>query len=366
MLHTLATLATLPLDLGARLAAPAYAHALWAVPAAALLIAFAAGARRRAVRRMIGAGMADLIQGVSPLRRALKTACLLGAIAALAIALARPQFNAREREIEREGRDLVFLVDVSRSMLTPDLAPSRLGRAKIWIQDLVAGLGGDRVALVAFAGAPSVVSPLTLDRAFFELQLERLGPGSAPRGGTAIGDAIRKAVTDVLDLDPDNPAPEAGRFRDIILITDGEDQQSFPVEAARAAGAAGVRIIALGIGSTSGAAVPAPDDTAQAFQTYRGSTVISRLDTQTLESIARAHPGNAFLNIGTGDIDLDQVYRDLIAAGDKTQFGSATVTEYDERFWLFLIAALALLTLESLIPGAMRPTRPTRPRRATA
>ena len=343
-------------DEAARLADPVWAHALWLAPAAALCIWIAASARRRAVRRMVGAGMAgSLVRGVVGWRRVVKAACLVLALAMIGTALMRPQWNAREREVERRGRDLVFLIDVSRSMLARDLAPNRLERSKIWVRDLASSLGGDRVAIVAFAGAPRVVCPLTLDRSFFELQLERLGPDSAPRGGTAIGDAIRKALSDVMGIDPeaDPDGVDGGRFRDIILITDGEDQESFPVEAAKAAGEAGVRIISLGLGSEQGGApVPSADDAG--FQQYQGRTVVSRLDTATLAEIARASPRNAFLNVGTGDIDLGEVYRDLIASGDSTTFGSATVTEYDDRFWVFLFIGLGLLALEGFIGDGKR------------
>jgi len=344
------TLGVAPLSETARLADPVWAHALWAAPFAALLIVLAAGAKRRAIRRMVGAGMsAELVQGVASWRRLLRAVLLIAAIVAIGAALTRPQWNAQEREVERKGRDLVFLIDVSRSMLAEDLAPNRLERAKIWVKDLVDSTAGDRVALVAFAGAPSVVCPLTLDRNFFELQLELLNPDSAPRGGTAIGDAIRKAMTDVLRIDPDNPNADDGRFRDIILFTDGEDQESFPVQAATAAGTAGVRIIALGLGSDeSGAPLPAADGD-RGFQTYQGQTVVSRLDTTTLARIARASPQNAFLNVGTGEIDLAEVYRDLIATRDKATFGTASVLEYDDRFWVFIAIAIGLLALEPIV-----------------
>jgi Ca-activated chloride channel family protein len=334
---------------------PAWLHALWSVPAAGALIWLAARARAATVRRLVGMNLAeDLTRGASRSRRALKAACLLAALASIALALSAPRWNAQEREVERQGRSLVFLIDVSRSMLTEDLAPNRLERAKIWVRDLVAELEGDQIALVAFAGAPRVVCPLTLDRSFFELQLERLGPDSAPRGGTAIGDAIRKATTDVLRLDPEAGAADDGRFRDIILITDGEDQQSFPIEAAQAAGSVGVRIIALGLGSESGGAVPAPDDAGRAYQTYQGQTVVSRLDGGTLESVAGSTPGGAFLRIGTDEVDLGSVYRDLIAAGGSMDLGAATVTEYDERFWVFIALAVLALTIETLLPEGKR------------
>src|SRR5207248_2088929 len=124
-------------------------------------------------------------------------------------------------------------------MLAQDVAPSRLERTKIWINDLVGSLRGDRVSLVAFAGAAVVKCPLTLDYGYFRMSLEELSPGSVPRGGTLIGDAIRKTMSQVFDVG----GAAASRHRDIILITDGEDHESFPVQAAEQAGKDGVRII---------------------------------------------------------------------------------------------------------------------------
>jgi len=337
-----------------RVGDPVWAHALWAVPVAAGLIWLASSARRRTVRRLVGAGMSGELVRIGPAwRRFVRASCLVLALAAIGVALVRPQWNAREREVERRGRDLVFLIDVSRSMLAEDLAPNRLERTKLWVRDLVDSLGGDRIALVAFAGAPRVSCPLTLDRSFFELQLEGLDPDSAPRGGTAIGDAIRKALTDVLQIDPENPEAGSGRFRDIILVTDGEDQESYPVEAARAAGAAGVRIIALGVGSESGGA-PVPAGEGGGFAEFEGERVLSRLDSSALRAIARSTPGGAYLNIGTGETDLGQVYRDLISTGERASFGAATVIEYDDVFWVFVAAAIGLLAIEAVIGEGRR------------
>jgi len=347
-----------PLDLGTglRLADPVWLHALWLAPAALLLAWSAASARRRALARLGDASLVFTIaEGAGVARRWLRAWCVALAVASLALALARPQHGERTRDIERRGRDLVFVVDVSRSMLARDLAPNRLERAKLWIKDLVDDLGGDRVALVAFAGAPAIKCPLTQDRAFFRLALEGLDPDSAPRGGTMIGDAIRKVLDDVLEVERGDGVPiDSNRFRDIILFTDGEDQESFPVRAAQLAAEHGVRIIAIGLGdSGEGSPVPTAGD-AESFVQHDGSTVRSRLDADTLAQLASVAPGNAFLEVGTGDIDLAQVYRDLIASAGQAVLGSATVTEYDERFMLFLAAALALLAFESLVGEGRR------------
>jgi Ca-activated chloride channel homolog len=319
-----------------RLGEPQWLHLLWALPAAAGLLAWSASRRRALLQKLAASAVwRHVIRGVSMPRRTAKAAMLLGALAVLAVALARPQWDPRPRLVEKRGRDVAFLVDVSRSMLAEDLAPSRLERAKLWIKDLAGSLGGDRVALVAFAGASVVKCPLTTDYSFFRMSVEDLSPESVTRGGTLIGDAIRKAMDEVF-------TEEESRFRDIVLITDGEDQESFPVQAAEQAGKRGVRIIALGLGSEqSGAVVPGAE--------YQNQRVVSKMNPAELAKIAGASEGGVFLNVGTGNIDLEEVYGDLIASAEKSGTGEAEAMIYREGFQFALAAAVGLLLLEALI-----------------
>ena len=339
-----------------RLADPVWIHAGWIALGVVAIALLARAASRRAFANL---GDAELVSRLTDrpgsARRLVRTLLVALAVALLAVALSRPQHGQRTREVEQRGRDLVFVIDVSRSMLARDLAPNRLERAKIWINDLVDDLGGDRVGLVAFAGAPTIKVPLTRDRSFFRLALDRLDTDSAPRGGTMIGDAVRKAVDDVFEAKQADGTPvDSGRFRDIILITDGEDQESFPVRAAEQAGTLGVRIIALGLGDSAvGTPVPMAESSDQ-FVRYNGERVLSRLDSSTLAEIANAVPGNAFLEVGTDEVDLAQVYRDLIASAEQTSFGTAQVTNYEERFVLFLAFAAGLLVFEMAIGDGRR------------
>tara|TARA_R110002073_G_scaffold239285_1_gene400790 strand:+ start:335477 stop:336517 length:1041 start_codon:yes stop_codon:yes gene_type:complete len=268
-------------------------------------------------------------------------------MACITIAIARPQSDPREIEVETKGRDVVFLVDVSRSMLARDVAPNRLEKTKLWINDLVDELGNDRVGLVAFSGFSSVLSPLTTDRLFFKLALEELSPASTHIGGTNIGDAIRKTMDLVFEENQDS---EQSKYRDIILISDGEDQESLPVEAARLAGSRGVRIITIGIGSDQGATVPWDKDSS----TPQSQTVRSKLESGTLRTIAAASPGGVFLEVGTGTIDLGQVYRELIATADQRTLDVASHFEYTERFQIFLAIGVGLALIDALFLSVNR------------
>lgn len=320
---------------------------LWTPPLLLLLMLYGYYRAKRAAQRLGDRDRIDALLGpVRSWNTALRSLAVPSALALIIIAAARPQSDPREIEVDTKGRDVVFLLDVSRSMLARDVAPNRLEKAKLWIKDLVDELGGDRVGMVAFAGSSRVISPLTNDRIFFRLTLDELTPDSVLVGGTNIGDAIRKTMDMVF---PEVPEGESGAFRDIILISDGEDQDSLPVEAAKRAGAEGVRIIALGIGSDKGTLIQTD------ALDGRTETVRSRLESQTLRDIAAASPGGVYLEVGTGTIDLAKVYNDLIASAEQRTLSTASTIKYTERYMVFLAAGIVLLLLDMLvIPTGIR------------
>ena len=189
---------------------------LWAVPIVALFYLYASYRRRRALAKFARAGMLDLLVGPpAKIGRAFRMLACCLAIAMGIIALARPAWNIKPRQLRRTGRDVVFVLDVSKSMSARDAAPSRLQRAKTAVLDCLQHLQGDRIALVAFAGAAEVRCPLTLDYAFFRMTLEDTDYLSVPQGGTRIADAIDTTLKDVL-------TGGKNEYRDIILITDGD------------------------------------------------------------------------------------------------------------------------------------------------
>ncbi|MEI6807243.1 MAG: VWA domain-containing protein [bacterium] len=304
---------------------------------------FAAQRRRRALEAFVGAGLLDrIVVSASPARRRLMAAFILCAVVLIAIALARPCWNPKQKQIERRGRDVVFLLDVSKSMLAEDLAPNRLERAKLAIRDCVEKLQGDRVGIVVFAGTSSVKCPLTLDYGFFRMMLDDISTDSITRGGTLMGDAIRKITTEVFD-------DQEKECKDIVLITDGEDHDSFPVDAAEKAGQRGIRLIAIGFGNANeGTRIPVTNEKGgKAFLTYKGKEVWSKLDADTLRKMAIATPGGKYCDVSTGSIDLGDIYAKLIATSEKKTVESQTVKLYEEKFQIFLALALLLLFIEA-------------------
>lgn len=308
---------------------------------------------RRALRRFYAdAAVERRIGTASTARRAIKATIALAGLVLLVLAMARPATNPKPEKVDRPGRDAIFLLDVSRSMLAQDLKPNRLERAKLGIRDAVDTAEGDRIGVIAFAGASVLKCPLTTDYSFVRLSLEELSPESVSRGGTAIGDAIRTALQQFF---PDGTEPGKDhdpRSRTIFLITDGDDQESGPLEAAKKAADLGVRIVTIGLGSDSaGAPVPAETavQTGAKYMQYGGKTVMSRMDSQTLAQIAKTTPGGVFLNVGTSNIDFDDVYKRLMRAAPAVSGGAEETIKYTELFQFVLAASLLLLIAEPLI-----------------
>lgn len=329
-----------------RFAALPYLYLLWVLPGLLVLYIYAFERKRRALALFMDVALAPrLLTGLSRVRQWCKALCLLGAVACLVLALTQPQWGKRWQDVPRRGRDLMILLDVSRSMLAEDVVPNRLERAKIDIKDLVRVLhqeGGHRLGLVVFAGRASLQCPLTLDYAFFLQKLHEVGPDTVGRGGTLIGDAIRQALHAFGTLDL--------HYKDIILITDGEDHESFPLEAAKAAAAQQVSIYTIGFGDPSaGARIPVHQGQNEStYMRYQGQEVRSRMQERLLLDMAQL-TGGAYVPASTRAIELDRIYTKYIAPKARRHVDVATRERFIERFQWFVLAAWVLLAIEMLV-----------------
>ena len=189
-------------------------HLLWVLPVVFAIFMYGWSRKRKALELFIETGLLDRIYiSIDKSKRYFKAVLIILSLAFIIFALTRPSWNPKPEKIERKGRDIVFVLDVSKSMLAEDLVPNRLERAKLAISDCVDQLMGDRVALVAFAGTAAIKCPLTQDYGFFKMMLKSINTDSIARGGTMIGDAIRLVINTVFD-------DQAKEYKDIILITD--------------------------------------------------------------------------------------------------------------------------------------------------
>jgi Ca-activated chloride channel family protein len=333
-----------------------FAHPVWLWGIAGVLpVALAAvvGARRRmkALSSFVGAPLqATLAPGYSWRRYLAKGLLRSLAVAALFVALAGPRFGSQLVKVERQGIDVVIALDTSLSMLAEDVRPNRLERAKQEITDIISGLDGDRVGVVAFAGEAIALCPLTVDYAAALMLVRSVDVYTISEPGSAIAEAIETA-TELFD------GTQAGD-RAILLVTDGENQEGDPVEAARAAGEKGIRVYAIGMGSPKGELIPehGTDGSITGYKKdARGETVLSRLDEKALEAVASAS-GGKYLPATTEGLEIKVLY-DEISGMQKKLIKGEFIERKKERFWIPLAAALACLLLDAIVS-----TRATRRR----
>jgi Ca-activated chloride channel family protein len=328
---------------------PAYLQFLWLLPLAAALLVYAHRKRTAAALRFVGEHMQPRVVPHATAGRAWgKGILLLTAMAAILVATAGPRHGEYFEKIERRGVDCYICLDVSRSMLADDVKPSRLERAKSDIRDLLGKLAGDRVGLIVFAGKAVVRVPLTSDENFFLQSLDDVDEKSAPRGGTLIGDAIRKAMEAM--------PKRVGSDQIIVLITDGEDQESLPEEAAKNAADRGIKIFTVGLGdSSAGARIPITDSSGKKrFVTDAGGEHWSKFDQELLKRIALVS-GGAFVPAGTSVYDLGQIYEEHLAGLNRGKESDMQMQKhYREGYQFYVALGIALLGLERLIPRCAR------------
>ena len=340
------------MQLDVRFAAPLYQHLLWLVPGLLGLYLYAFVRKRRSLGQFIDPALAPrLLPGYSRPRQWGKALCLVGAVGCLVLALMQPQWGTRWQDVPSQGRDLMLLLDVSRSMLAEDVRPNRLERAKEAVRELVQTIqkeGGHRLGLVAFAGRARLHCPLTRDYAFFLQRLNEAGPDTVSPGGTAIGEAIRHALHHL--------ATSAQGYADLMLLTDGEDHGSAPLDAAQVAATQQVSLYILGFGDPRLAAPIPLDHTAsqRTYLQYQGEEVRSRLQPDLLMEMAQRTAG-VYMTAGTRPRPLVQIYTAHIAPKARQNLSVAAGEYLVPRYHWGIVLALLLLVVEMLLPERQWP-----------
>ncbi|MDR1415930.1 MAG: VWA domain-containing protein [Prevotellaceae bacterium] len=321
-----------------RLAQPEYFILLLAIPLAALLYALHLRSRRKALSRFGNVQtLRQLMPSASVARGWVKLLLWSLAFLFLALGICRPQLGARVKEVKRKGAEIIIALDVSNSMMAQDFTPNRLENAKRAIARLVDQLGNDRIGLIVFAGDAYIQLPITSDYVSAKLFLSSINTGIVPRQGTAIGKAIVTAIRSF--------SLQSEKSRALIIISDGENHEDDPVEAAQLAVKEGIKVYTIGIGSPQGSPIPLKEG--GLMKDRQGNMVVTRLDEETLEKTANAGNG-IYVRATTSNLGLNDIVNDVRKL-DKQELSSVIYEDFNEQYHYFFYVAIVLLVLELLI-----------------
>jgi len=284
---------------------------------------------------------------ISFARQGGKAALLLTGVLFLVITLSQLQCGTHMEMMKREGIDIVIAIDVSNSMLAEDMKPSRIAKARQEVRGLIDRLKGDRIGLVAFAGEAFIQCPLTLDYSAAEMFLDVIDVGLIPKQGTAIGEAITKATGAFEKLEK--------KHKVLLLLTDGEDQNSDPLNAADEARREGVKIYTIGIGSGAGEPIPVTNRTGEKVgykKDKNGEVIVTKMDEMTLQKIALT-TGGKYYHATPGEMELEKVF-DEISKMEKKELEGKLMMQYEDRFQYPLILAVFIIVLEFFVSEKKR------------
>ena len=323
---------------------PIYLYALALIPLLAILRFLLV---RQQKKRLLKFGDRELVRQLMPdvsrFRPLVKFSLLLTALALLIVMIARPQFGTKINHEKRTGIETIIALDVSNSMLAEDVAPSRLDRSKMMVENLVDNFTNDKIGLIVFAGDAFIQLPITSDYVSAKMFLSSISPSMIATQGTDIAKAISMASHSFTQ--------QEGVGKAIIVITDGEDHEGGALEAAKEAKDRGMRVYILGVGSTKGA--PIPTGNGDYMKDNTGQTVMTGLNEQMCREIAQAG-GGAYIHVENNSNAQDQLDHELSKLAKK-EIESTVYSDYDEQFQAVGIIALLLLIIEICILDIKNP-----------
>jgi Ca-activated chloride channel family protein len=268
----------------------------------------------------------------------LKLGVILLALATLILGLVNPKIGTKMETVKREGIDIVFAVDVSKSMLAEDVAPSRLEKSKQLVSQIVNQLGNDRIGIVAYAGSAFPVLPITTDYSVAKMFLQSMSPGMVSSQGTSLDEAIKLSAT---YFDEKSKTSKL-----LILISDGEDHSEGAEAAAEEANKLGMKIITIGVGTEKGATIPLKKNgVVESFQRDNNNEiVITKLNQEGLKAIAKATKGGYVYGGNTKEV-LDYV-KNALDNIQKTEFEATQMADFQSQFQWFIGIAFVLLFID--------------------
>lgn len=327
-----------------RFAEPTYLWLLLLIPILATLRLFLLQSRKR---KMKAFGDMVLLRQLSPgyskYRPLVKFWLMAAALALIVVMLARPQMGTKVTSDKREGIETIIALDISNSMLAEDVAPSRLAKSKLMVENLVDHFRNDKIGLIVFAGDAFVQLPITSDYVSAKMFLQDIDPTLIASQGTDIGEALNLAMHSFTQNTSVGKA--------IIVITDGEDHEGDAEQMAKTAKEQGMNVFILGIGSPAGAPIPLADG--GYMKDKDGQTVMTALNEDMCKRIAEAGEGT-YIHVDNSSIAEEQLDREL-AKLQTGEMASVVYSEFDEQFQAVAILVLLLLIIEIVVLESKNP-----------
>ncbi|MCH5307443.1 MAG: VWA domain-containing protein [Prevotella sp.] len=323
---------------------PTYLYLLLLIPVLAVIRMLSVIQQRRRLRRFGDVELVrQLMPDVSRVRPAVKFWLLQLALALLVVMIARPQFGTKISHEKRTGIETMICMDISNSMLAEDVAPSRLARAKMMVENLVDNFTNDKIGLIVFAGDAFIQLPITSDYVSAKMFLSTIDPSMMSTQGTNIGAAVTMASRSF--------TPQEGVGKAIIVITDGEDHEGEALEAAREAKDRGMRVYVLGVGSTSGA--PIPVGNGDYMKDNTGQVVMTGLNEGMCREVAQAG-GGAYIHVENNSRAQEQLDAELDKLSKK-EIETTIYSDFDEQFQAVGIIILLLIIIEACLLNVKNP-----------
>ena len=295
--------------------------------------------KKRTQKKFTDAALLNkLAPNTSTFKSILKLSFFIIGLSFLIISLVNPKMGTKLKTVKREGVDVVFALDVSRSMLAEDIAPNRLEKAKQIISKIIDKLGSDRVGIIIYAGNSYPLLPITTDHAAAKMFLQNAGPDMVSSQGTAINEALNLAKTYY------NNDEQTNRF--LIIISDGEDHQEETKQVAQNMSNEGVKVYTIGVGTEKGERIPMKvNGSLIGYKKDRkGETVVTRRNPTVLETVANA-AGGRYIDGNKTDKPVEFI-EELIANAQKKEFETKQFSDYKDQFQWFIGIGLLFLVID--------------------
>jgi len=316
-----------------------YLYLLFILPVVVVLFLFNLYWKRKKQREF---GDLEIIKRLSPERSIfkpfLKLGVLLLALIALVFALVNPKIGTKVETVKREGIDIVFAMDVSKSMLCEDVAPSRLEKSKQIVSQIINQLGSDRIGIVAYAGSAFPVLPITTDYSVAKMFLQSMSPGMVSSQGTSLDEAIKLSGTYFDD--------KSKTSKLMIMISDGEDHSEGAAAAAEEAKKMGMKIVTIGLGTERGGTIPLKKNgIVESYQRdNNGEIVVTKLNPNSLATIAKI-TGGGYVN-GNNTKEVLEYIKATLDKIQKTEFEATQMADFQSQFQWFLGIGFVLLFMD--------------------